>query len=165
MVNIKEIKIKAKEKLKNKWMKGVMVFFTFLLLSLFFNILENQVIYMLKIPFPKMYLKIALKVMYIIIRILLLYGIVSIFIKLKRNEELKILKVFKDAFFNFSRIWKITIAIIKKLSIPLIIFLVIYIGFPILDHYIFKLQDIYLNGNVSSIISIISRKLIFDRNL
>lgn len=165
MVNIKEIKTKAKENLKNKWMKGTIVFFTFLLVSVAFNILENQVIYMFNIPFPKIYLKILLKVLYIIISIPLLYGVVSAFIKLKRNENFKILEVFKNAFLNFSKLWKIIIAIIKKLSIPLIIFLVIYIGFPILDRYIFKLHDTYLNGNVSNIFNIISRKFIFETNL
>jgi len=117
-MKISEIRKEAMGALKGKWKKALAITVTYLVatfcISFIIGLFEENFI-----------IETILAVVEFVITIPLSFGIAWTFLKLKRNEDIKILDPFKIGFGNFFRAWKITGRILLKMILPMLFFFVI----------------------------------------
>ena len=146
MITTKDVKDYARSSLAGKWSKAICIniAYTFLLILLYsiLILLRNM---------PTLYT--ILSFIIIAICLPLSYGITFAFMKLKRNQEVKVFDFISLGFNNFIKAWKIYFVCFFKLLIP------IFIGVLALTLYIIGItqNDIYSYLIiVSAIVALIS---------
>lgn len=111
-----EIKKEAREALRGKWKKGIGIISVYISISFILGMLSGKFA-------EKTILSFFLTIFQIIIAIPLTFGLEFVFLKLKRNENVKILEFIKIASDNYSRCWKIVGRTILKMTLPFVIFI------------------------------------------
>ena len=107
------IRKEARESLKNKWFKAIVMLFIEaviigIVVSLEEAIKDNSII------------KPIFAILEIIIQIPLTFGLIYSFIKLKRNEEVSYFDFVKIGFENFSKSWAIFFRTLIKMVLPIV---------------------------------------------
>ena len=108
-----EIRKQAREALKGKWGKAVLITLAYVGLILMFSFIagkfeENSLVYNI------------IEIVTAILQVPLSLGIGYSFIKLKRNEKVKIFDFGNFGFSNFGRSWKIALRATLKMILPFI---------------------------------------------
>ena len=108
-----EVRKEARETLQGKWGKGVAIIIAFLTISFIFSYLtgffeENSI------------LAFSLSLTKVMFSVPLSFGLEFVFLKLKRNENVRTFEFIQIGFENFSRCWNIVGRTILKLIIPII---------------------------------------------
>lgn len=120
----KESKSLALEKLKGNWTKAVLItlvnFLFYYVINIFSGILNDS-------------LSLIISIGSLIIEIPITYGTIYAFMKIYNGEEVKVFDFFSLVFSNFTRAWGVTFKIFLKLLLPIIIFIVLYVGIPIIS--------------------------------
>ena len=109
----------ARESLANIWGKGVAITSSYLVILIAIELLLTLTVI---IPL----LNVLIAIAYIVISVPISYGLISVFMKLKRKEEVKAFDFFKDGFSNFGKAWKIAGHVLLKLLVPIILMIVLY---------------------------------------
>lgn len=115
-MNAYEVRKEAREVLKGKWAKGVGIVLAYILISFILGLLsgifeENTI------------LALFFSIVEIMMTVPLSFGLEFVFLKLKRNENVRAFEFIKIGSDNFSRCWKIAVRTILKLILPIIVFL------------------------------------------
>ena len=114
MITATDTRKMARESLSGKWGKAALITFCYVLLeyafSLLANLTENITI-----------LNIIFSIGLLLISVPLSYGLVVSFMKLKRNEQVQVFDFATIGFSSFSRAWKVSLSMIKKLILPIIL--------------------------------------------
>lgn len=108
-----EVRKQAREALKGKWGKAVLITLAYVGLILMFSFIagkfeENSLVYNI------------IEIVTAILQVPLSLGIGYSFIKLKRNEKVKIFDFGNLGFSNFGRAWKIALRVTLKMILPFI---------------------------------------------
>lgn len=113
-----EIRKEARETLKGKWGKAVCIYLIFYILTFIIEkLFDNQGANFFGIKYWISY----------IISVPLSFGLIISFMKIKRNEEVKIWDFIKDGFLRFGKSWGITWYTFIRLLLPIACFVLITI--------------------------------------
>lgn len=127
------IRKKAREALAGKWSKGVIITFLVMLINIGLSLLsfklKNNVIIVN-----------ILSAIMVLISVPLGLGTTYAFIKLKRNEDVKVLDFIKLAFTNFAKSWSLMVVTIVKMILPIICIIVGIILFVIMACSSYKIS-------------------------
>ena len=116
-MSISKIKESARTALAGKWGKGVCIILAYLAFSILMGFIvgiaqgifgEDSIVASL--------LDIATS----IVQVPIAFGLTFVFIKLKRNEEVKAFDFIDIGFSNFGRAWKISLRVLLKMILPII---------------------------------------------
>ena len=113
-----EIRKEARESLKGKWKKAVLITLAFLAVSMLMGVVqgfinEDSIIYDI------------VEIVYVIINVPLSFGLIISFIKLKRGEEVSAFNFIKDGFTRFGKSWGISFHTFIRLLLPLVCLILI----------------------------------------
>ncbi len=101
----------AREALAGKWGKAA-------LLTLVYFILRWVITFVLNL------IPVIGSIAQTVIEIPIAFGLISVFMKLKRGEEVNYTDFLTDGFNNFANSWKVTLWMLVKMLVPFIIFIV-----------------------------------------
>lgn len=119
-MKIYEIKENAIQALNKKWGKGACIVLGYVVFNLLISFMLKGLAAIIEVPIS--------------------FGVAYVFIKLKRNEEVKIVDFFDLGFSNFVRAWKITLRIALKMILPLICIVISYV----LTIFVVRMQHLML---------------------
>lgn len=127
-----EIRKEARESLKGKWLKAACIYLIFYILTFIIGQLSGKVAAI----FPDLYYSVLNYLFYYIPYVPLFFGLIISFMKLKRNEEIKVWHFIKDGFSRFKKSWGITWHTFFKTILHLILGLFICIVIPLILSFI-----------------------------
>ena len=107
------IRKEARESLKGKWVKAIIMLLIDAIIIGIIAGIENAID-------DNSIIKTIITIAEIIIQIPLAFGLICAFVKLKRNEEVKYFDFVKIGFENFSRAWAIFFRTLLKMILPII---------------------------------------------
>lgn len=109
-----EIRKEARESLKEKWGKGVLITIMYFLVTLGMEIVSRLIPGLGAIAVA-------------VIGVPISYGLIVSFMKLKRGEEVSCVDFLVDGFQSFGRAWGVTGNIMLKLLVPIIVAIVLLV--------------------------------------
>ncbi len=128
------IRKKAREALAGKWSKGAIITFILMLIIVSINLLT------VKLVKDNIIVANILSGILTFVSVPLGLGTTYAFIKLKRNEEVKVLDFIKLAFTNFVKSWSLMVATIIKMILPIICIIVGIVLFVIMACSSYKIS-------------------------
>ena len=116
---ISDIRKSARESLKGKWKTAILITLLYTAFSFSLSFMGN---------FLKG-LNSLIGVATAIISLPISFGIIISFMKLKRNEDVKVYDFFTLGLSNFARVWKITGNMLLKMWLPILLYILATIAF------------------------------------
>ena len=108
-----DIRKEARESLKNKWVKAILIILIQFLITGLLTGIENAL-------GDNSILTSIISIIEVVIGIPLSFGMVAVFMKLKRNEEVNYFDFIKIGFDNFTRAWGLCFRTLLKMILPII---------------------------------------------
>ena len=108
-----DIRKEARESLKNKWVKAILIILIQFLITGLLTGIEKAL-------GDNSILTSIISIIEVVIGIPLSFGMVAVFMKLKRNEEVNYFDFIKIGFDNFTRAWGLCFRTLLKMILPII---------------------------------------------
>ena len=121
MMTATGVRKEARENLRGKWKKGVLI-------TLCYLVVEMVIQWIMRKTEDSSALNLLMSIGNLVISIPISYGLTVSFMKLKRNEEVEPFDFLTLGFKSFSRSWKVFGNMLLKMIVPVIVTIVTYFG-------------------------------------
>ena len=126
-----DFRTEARRKLSGKWGKGACIMLAFVLISFIINFVEG---------FLPDSMNWIVQIIDIIINIPMAFGLTFAFLKLFKDEEVKVFDFLKLGFSNFGKSWGIAFHTFLKMILPIVLVIFSYIYSLLEFPLVLKLQ-------------------------
>lgn len=117
MITATEIRKEARNHLKNKWGKGVLITFCYFIIEMIISIIVNKTE---DISIVNLIIGIA----QLLISVPISFGLIISFIKLKRDEDVGAFDFITSGFGSFKKSWAIYLRMVLKMIVPIILVII-----------------------------------------